>query len=237
MIITQLIQVIRENGRLGLLYVLGLMIAIVFALVLHEIAHGLVALWNGDPTAKLHGRLSLNPIRHFDWVGLLMMLVVGFGWARPVPVNPNNYKKYKTGSVTVALAGISMNILLAFVFAMPYVLLSKIVITPNMSNSVYYLIAFFLYFSRLMVQLNVSFALFNLLPLYPLDGYRFLASFVNENNKFMRFMRRYSLYIMLALIVLDSIPYVSAYAPLNLYVGRVGGWIQQGFILFWRLIF
>jgi len=79
MIIVQMIEVIRENGRLGLLYVLALLFAIVFALVLHEIAHGLVALWNGDRTAKMYGRLSLNPLKHFDIFGLLMMLVVGFG--------------------------------------------------------------------------------------------------------------------------------------------------------------
>ncbi len=66
---------IRENGRLGLLYVLALLCAIVVALVLHEIAHGLVALWNGDPTAKMYGRLSLNPLKHFDLFGLLMMLI------------------------------------------------------------------------------------------------------------------------------------------------------------------
>ena len=234
MVIVQLIDIIRENGRLGLLYALALLLAIVFALVLHEIAHGLVALWNGDPTAKMYGRLSLNPLKQF---GLLMMLIVGFGWAKPVPVDPRNFKKYKTGCVTVSIAGILMNVLLAFIFAMPYVILGNIPITPDMSDGVYYLIAFFLYFSRLMVQLNVSFALFNLLPLYPLDGYRLLASFVNENNGYMRFVRRYSLYIMLGLIVLDSIPIISAFTPLNLYIGTLGGWIQKGFIAFWGLIF
>lgn len=237
MIIIQLIDIIRENGRLGLLYVLALLFAIVFALVLHEIAHGLVALWNGDPTAKMYGRLSLNPLKHFDIVGLLMMLVAGFGWAKPVPVNPRNYKNYKTGCVTVSLAGIITNVLLAFIFAMPYVILENIRITSDMSESVIYLIAFFLYFSRLMVQLNVSFALFNLLPLYPLDGYRLMACFVNENNGYMRFVRRYSLYIFLGLIILDNLPIISAYTPLNLYIGTVGGWVQQGFISFWGLIF
>lgn len=237
MIIVQLIDMIRENGRLGLLYVLALLFAIVFALVLHEVAHGLVALWNGDSTAKMYGRLSLNPLKHFDIFGLLMMLIVGFGWAKPVPVDPRNFKKYKTGCVTVSLAGIIANILLAFLFAMPCVILGNIQITPDTSDGVYYLVAFFYYFSRLMVQLNVSFALFNLLPLYPLDGYRLLACFVIENNGYMRFVRRYSLYIMLGLIVLDAIPIISAFTPLNLYIGTLGGWIQEGFIAFWGLIF
>ncbi len=228
---------IRENGRLGLLYVLALLCAIVVALVLHEIAHGLVALWNGDPTAKMYGRLSLNPLKHFDLFGLLMMLIVGIGWAKPVPVDPRNFKKYKTGCVTVSIAGILMNIVLAFIFAMPYVILGNIRITSSTSDAVYYLIAFFLYFSRLMVQLNVSFALFNLLPLFPLDGYRLLACFVSENNGYMRFVRKYSLYIMLGLILLENIPVIGAFTPLNLYIGTVGGWVQQGFIAFWRLIF
>ena len=237
MIILDLIKMIRENGRLGLLYVLALLCAIVVALVLHEIAHGLVALWNSDPTAKMYGRLSLNPLKHFDLFGLLMMLIVGIGWAKPVPVDPRNFKKYKTGCVTVSVAGILMNIVLAFIFAMPYVILGNIRITSSTSDAVYYLIAFFLYFSRLMVQLNVSFALFNLLPLFPLDGYRLLACFVSENNAYMRFVRKYSLYIMLGLILLENIPVIGAFTPLNLYIGTVGGWVQQGFIAFWRLIF
>lgn len=237
MIITDIIQFVVENGRLGLLYILALVVAVVFALVLHEIAHGLVALWNGDPTAKMYGRLSLNPLKHFDIFGLLMMLIVGFGWAKPVPINPNNFKKYKTGCITVSLAGIITNVLLAFIFAMPYVLLGNIVITPDMKESVYYLIAFFLYFSKLMVQLNISFALFNLLPLFPLDGYRLLACFVSENNGYMRFVRRYSLYIMLGLVALNVIPYVSSYSPLNWYIGKLGDLIGDGFTLFWGLIF
>lgn len=237
MTITRLITLIQENGRLGLLYALALVFAVVFALVLHEIAHGLVALWNGDPTAKMYGRLSLNPIKHFDIFGLLMMLIVGFGWAKPVPVNPRNFKKYKTGCITVSIAGIVTNLLLAFIFAIPYVILGNIRISSDMSEGIYYLIVFFLYFSGLMIQLNVSFALFNLLPLFPLDGYRLLACFVNENNGYMRFVRRYSLYIMLGLIVLDALPVISSYSPLNLYIGTVGGWIQEGFIAFWRLIF
>ena len=89
-------------------------VAIVISIVLHELAHGYVALWNGDATAKVSGRLTLNPLAHFDPFGLVMLLLVRFGYAKPVPVNPDNFRRRKTGMLTVAFAGIVMNLLLAF---------------------------------------------------------------------------------------------------------------------------
>lgn len=222
--------------RETLLIVLAEIIAVVFALVLHEIAHGIVALWNGDATAKLYGRLSLNPLRHFDIIGLVMMLLVGFGWAKPVPINPNNFKNRKVGAVTVSLAGIVTNLLLAFVCAIGVAGLEKVaVVTPQ--TALEYFVYFSYWFMLAMVSINISFALFNILPLFPLDGYRLLSCFVNENNGFMRFMRRYSLYIMLGMIVLDYIPIVGAFSPFNLYIGTFGGIISNGFISLWRLVF
>ena len=103
-------------SREGLLNVVAFTVALLSALILHEIAHGLVALWNGDRTAKMYGRLSLNPVRHFDWIGLIMMILVGFGWAKPVPINPNNFKHRKLGCITVSVAGVVTNLLLAFLF-------------------------------------------------------------------------------------------------------------------------
>lgn len=231
-------RLLTANGgtisREGMLNVAAFVLAIVFALTLHEIAHGLVALWNGDPTAKYNGRLSVNPLKHFDLFGLLMMLLVGFGWAKPVPVNPNNFKNRKLGCVTVSAAGIVTNLLLAFLFALPAVVLGQIGAVAGTAK--YYWVYFGYFFCYCMTALNVSFALFNLLPLYPLDGYRLLACFVSENNGFMRFVRRYSLYIMLVCIVWDYIPIVSTYSPFNLLIGWVGDKIQSGFCAFWRLI-
>lgn len=89
-------------------------VAIVISIVLHELAHGYVALWNGDATAKVSGRLTVNPLAHFDPFGLVMLLLVRFGYAKPVPVNPDNFRRRKTGMLTVAFAGIVMNLLLAF---------------------------------------------------------------------------------------------------------------------------
>lgn len=222
-------------SRETLLVVLAFIVALFVSIILHEISHGLVALWNGDPTAKMYGRLTLNPVKHFDLIGLFMMLIVGFGWAKPVPVNPNNFKKYKLGSITVSIAGIVMNLILAFLAALGFVLLGDVAVVVD--TPMYYFVLFCFELMDWLLILNVNLALFNFLPLFPLDGYRLLSCFVNENNGFMRFMRRYSLYILLGFIVLDYIPYVSNYSPLNLYIGQLGGLIQNGFVSFWRLIF
>ena len=225
----------RQVTREGFLNVVAFIPALLIALILHEIAHGLVALWNGDGTAKASGRLSLNPLQHFDWIGLLMMFIVGFGWAKPVPVNPYNFRKRKVGAITVSIAGVLTNILLAFVFSIGVVLLGNVKLVPD--TSLYYFVYFCYALCLLTRQLNISFALFNILPLFPLDGYRLLSCFVNENNKFMTFMRRYSLYILLGLVILDYIPIVSNYAPLNLYLGRLGEYINKGFTRFWEIVF
>lgn len=233
-----LYKILTNNGqgitRHSFLDLIAFIIALIMALVLHEVAHGLVALWNGDRTAKYNRRLSLNPVKHFDVVGLVLMLLVGFGWAKPVPVNPANFKNRKLGAITVSIAGILTNLIVAFIAAMCYVIFTRII--PS-SEGMEYFIYFLRSLSLLLLWLNISFALFNLLPLFPLDGYRLISCFVSENNSFMRFIRRYSLYIMMGIIALDYIPYVSNYSPLNLYIGVFGELIQTGFIKFWRLIF
>ena len=222
------------TARLGLLTVLAFVVALLSALVLHEIAHGLVALWNGDATAKYYGRLTLNPIKHFDWVGLILMFLVGFGWAKPVPVNPSNFKNRKVGAITVSIAGVLTNLILAFIGAMFYVVFTKITAKTEAAT---YALYFFEAVASLMCQLNVSFALFNLLPLFPLDGYRLLSCFINENNGAMTFLRKYSLYVMLGFIVLNSVPFLSVFSPFHWYIGEFGGLIQDGFYGFWRFIF
>ena len=233
-------ELLTDNGqgvsRKCLLNVVAFIVALFVALILHEIAHGLVALWNGDKTAKAYGRLSLNPLKHFDWTGLILMLLVGFGWAKPVPVNPNNFRNRKVGAITVSIAGVLTNIIIALFAAMGKVLIGKVNIN-GMNESLYYFVYFCYSLMSMLEVLNVSFALFNILPLYPLDGYRLVSCFVPQDNKVMLFLRRYSLYIILGFLLLNYIPYVSAYSPLNLYIGRFGALIREGFESLWGLIF
>ena len=236
----RIINLLTNNGqgitRTSLLEVVAFIAALLVALILHEIAHGLVALWNGDNTAKVYGRLSLNPVRHFDWVGLLMMLLVGFGWAKPVPVNPNNFRNRKLGAITVSIAGVFTNLIIAFFASLGVVLIGRVNLN-GMSESLYYFVYFCYALMSLLTVLNISFALFNILPLYPLDGYRLISCFVPQDNKAMTFLRRYSLYIILGFLVLDYIPYVSTFSPLNLYIVEFGALIRKGFYSFWGLIF
>ena len=93
-------------------------LAIFFAISIHEFGHAFVAHLNGDDTAKNAGRMTINPLSHIDIFGMIMMFVAKFGWAKPVPVNPNNYKNEKVGNITVSLAGIFMNLASAIIFAM-----------------------------------------------------------------------------------------------------------------------
>ena len=95
--------------------IIYLVIAVVLSMSIHETAHGLVSYWMGDPTAKMEGRLSLNPFKHVDWIGLVCLLVCGFGWAKPVPVDARYYKDAKTGIIWTSFAGLIANFLLSFI--------------------------------------------------------------------------------------------------------------------------
>lgn len=243
-----MIFAIMNNGDF-LSYVVRILFtlpAVYIALVFHEVAHGLVAKWNGDPTAKNMGRLSFNPMKHFDLVGFVMMMLVGFGYAKPVPVNPNNFKHYRRGLVTVALAGIIMNILIAFVSALLCCLM--MFAANNMPTEAGYLAFMYLsLFFSLLTQINLSFAFFNLLPIYPLDGFRLVESFTHYGNKYCSFMRTNGQYILWGLVGLSfiittaysyvSLPFWFQYIDvlgtyLNFFVGNV----QWAFNAFWGLM-
>ncbi|MBQ8162112.1 MAG: site-2 protease family protein [Clostridia bacterium] len=148
------------------IYLILYIIAILMSLILHECAHGYVALWCGDPTAKYYGRLTLDPRKHLDPLGTISMLILGIGYAKPVPVNPRNFKNYRRDDILVSLAGICMNLLLFLVSTTLFVILYKYTYAQT-SPVIRYLQRFLM----LLAQLNVSLAIFNLLPIPPLDGY------------------------------------------------------------------
>ena len=190
-------------------------------MVLHELAHGYVALWNGDPTAKVNGRLTLNPLAHFDLVGFVMLIVVGFGYAKPVPVNPYNFKHPKRGLFTVAIAGVTVNLILAFIscgFVLPMLSLAT-----KFSGSVWGSIfsgvsAFF----EIMALLNLNLIFFNLLPIHPLDGFRVVEAFTKFTNPYTKFIRDYGHYILIGLIALGVV--VDLF-HLPTYIDKLGTYI------------
>ena len=167
------------------------LLAVLFCLTVHETCHGLAALALGDPTAKRQHRLSLNPLRHIDC--LLMMLVAGFGWARPVPVNPNYFKKPRQGMALTALAGPASNLLLALLLLIP----ARLIYTYA-HYSVFNQTA--LDFLTSTAALSIGLGLFNLIPIPPLDGSKVLAVLLPERAY--RWLMRYERFGILALWLL-----------------------------------
>lgn len=172
------------------------LLAVLFCLTVHETCHGLAALALGDPTAKRQHRLSLNPLRHIDWFGLLMMLVAGFGWAKPVPVNPNYFKKPRQGMALTALAGPVSNLLLALLLLIPARL-----IYSYAHYSVFNQAA--LDFLLSTAVLSIGLGLFNLIPIPPLDGSKVLAVLLPERAY--RWLMRYERFGILALWLLVAL--------------------------------
>lgn len=185
------------------------------ALPFHESAHALVSHWLGDDTAKNAGRLSLNPMRHFDPWGALCMVVGGVGWAKPVGIDVRNYKNPKVGMAVSAAAGPLSNLLLAWVSMILYKLLWYLGAgyAAQAGTALWYLVLFF----QLMISMNVSLAVFNLLPVPPFDGSRIALLFLPQKTYF-RAMRyeRYVMLIVLGLVFLGLLD-----RPLGLAVDAV----------------
>lgn len=139
--------------------------AILFSLSMHEYAHALAADRQGDMTPRFTGRLTLNPAAHIDWVGLAMLIFAGFGWAKPVHVNPSNFRNRKYGDILVSVAGPMMNLTLAFIFAAIYS--AVVVFLPGLSQYVKIMLYSF-------VSINCVLFAFNLIPVPPLDGFSLL---------------------------------------------------------------
>ena len=172
-------------------------LAVVVVLTLHEFSHAFVAYKCGDPTPKWTKRLSLNPARHLDLVGLICFTFVGFGWAKPVEVNPNNFKKYRLGMGLTASAGVIMNYVMAFLI-FP---LWQVILVYYYAPVGGYFAMFLCDFAEMLFTYSLCFCVFNLLPLFPLDGFRILDALNKRRGKIYRFLQQYGQIILLGLIV------------------------------------
>ena len=168
--ITSIIRNLSIDPGGTLLYLLMFAAGILFSLIIHECAHGYVALKCGDPTAKWMGRLTLDPRKHLDPIGTICMLFLRIGWAKPVPINPRNFRNYRRDYILVSLAGIFVNLIVFLLSTVVTVLIYKYASAAWMLS----VLQFFI----MLAQINLSLAILNLLPIPPLDGYRFLDQFV-----------------------------------------------------------
>jgi len=185
--------------------------AVLLAISVHETAHGYAAYKMGDPTAKYSGRLSLNPFVHFDLIGFLCMLFFHFGWARPVPINPDNFKNRRKGVILVSLAGPVSNLAMAIISAILLGIAGKFVGFAALFSNVTSLkglnvLVVMLYYC---IVINVGLMIFNLIPIPPLDGSRVLTEFLPGRIKYKFYQyERYSFLVLLLIIytgILDPI--------------------------------
>ncbi len=173
---------------------LGYTVLVLLILPFHEFAHALVAHWCGDDTAKWQGRLTLNPFKHLDPFGTAMLVLCGFGYAKPVPVNSRNFRRFKRDMVLVALAGPLSNLLMAVAAVALFCLCLLFVQNEQL------LFAFYLLFIQIIMRTSVTLAVFNMLPIPPLDGSRLWSTLLP--GRWAYTLERYSQYATLAIMVL-----------------------------------
>ena len=200
--------------------------AVLIALSFHEFAHGFASWKLGDPTARNLGRLTLNPIKHIDPLGFICLLLFGFGWAKPVPVNARYYKNPRVGMAVTAAAGPLMNLLLGFFGVLLYKLFFLIPVTAGFLMNFR---AILLEMTLIFCTLNISLAIFNLIPIPPLDGSR--IAFIFLPSKWYFGIMKYEQYIYIGLVILMAL------GVFDSTIGWLSRKIMIGFLSFWRLIF
>lgn len=181
----------------ALISIFVMVMALFIAMPVHEFAHAVAAKHEGDYTAVVAKRYTLAPLAHFDAMGFIFLFLFRFGWAKPVPVDERNFKRGKKSKFLVSIAGILANLLTGIIFLFIYRLILRFapeLYTSSLYGNVLY------QFLITSVSLNFMLAIFNLLPIYPLDGYRIIESFSKTDNAFLRFTKKYSFLIYLILI-------------------------------------
>lgn len=192
----------EADGYLWLSYLLSALIVIFVSTPIHEFAHAFAAVKLGDPTPKYRGRKTINPFAHIDYIGSLLIVLFGFGWAKPVEVNSRNFNNPKRDMAITAFAGPLSNVILGFI---GYLILKLLFL--NFAFEIVYSRSFAYYVYRFLnyfVQINISLAVFNLIPIPPLDGSKILAAFLPNRTYYMLMQyERYFPYILILLVVTD----------------------------------
>lgn len=208
-------------------------LALIVVLPIHEFAHAFIADKNGDLTPRLAGRLTINPLAHFDILGIVCFVLAGFGWAKPVPINPSNFRHQKSGRFFVAIAGVVANYILAFLVLPLFYLSLKIpdfgYFTTVLQRTLAYI-----------VSLSISFFVFNILPLYPLDGFMAIDALTKHDNWLYRFLRYYGIYVLYALFILGIIADFTGIWQLDILgivISFLAYYLGWPIYAFWGLIF
>jgi len=187
------------TGMDFILVSLAFILVIVISLSLHEFAHAFAAYKSGDDTPKFQGRVNINPMKHIDPIGLICCTLFGFGWAKPVQINPLNFKKYRTGMRIVSIAGVLMNVFIGLLSAAIYAILLVTVGFSSVAMVYVYLLL------EMFMIVNSALAIFNFLPIMPLDGYNFLTSFFKSENKYTKFNLKYGTILLFAVLILNIV--------------------------------
>ncbi len=219
-------------------------VAVIFVFSPHEFAHAFVAYKCGDATAKFEGRMTLNPIKHLDPIGYILCVFVGFGWAKPVPINPLNFKNYRKGLFLTSIAGVVANYIIALFAYLVFMLFVKI---PPVSGALVYFIDFLRNVFGKIFLFSLGVFVFNLLPFSPLDGFRVVQSLTREVNPVRRFLQQYGYYILVALVLESYLcDIISSYVASNIvkYFDILGyvQWFAKNIlgypiIALWRAVF
>lgn len=202
--------------------------AALIAIMCHELTHGLFSYMQGDPTPKEQGRLSLNPAKHLDLFGTLCLIFLGFGWAKPVQVDPRYYKNPKWGMALVALGGPLANFVIAFLSGLILILIEFYVPYSDFSMILY---NFFLY----LIIINVGLGLFNLIPIPPLDGSKIIGAILPESSyhQYMKY-QKYGMFFIIGLLILLNVLEMMGYPSI---LNEVLNVIVNFILNFWMKIF
>ena len=219
-----LLQFIENRGNMDVIDVLFMVIAYTFLVLVmlpvHELAHALAADLCGDQTARWHGRLTLNPFAHLSLYGTLMIVLFGFGYAKPVPYNPMYFKNLRKGEAIVGLAGPAANLLMALASAFIAWILYPYAPGLVGSNEVFQY--FYLMFLPMFTLINLYLMFFNLIPIPPLDGSSIIALFLNDKQLHSYYrIQQYALPVFMIVIIL--VPYLFNVNPIGMYLDATAG--------------